>query len=150
MNILVDADATPSISLITDVAREHNIPLILYCDQTHSISNDYATVKIFSKGFQSVDMAIINEISEHDILITQDFGLATLALSKKCIVISPKGMIYTDNNIDKLNFERYLSSINRKANIHMRGPRKRTKEDDNRLLESLHSSIRSTNEGFKS
>lgn len=150
MNILVDADATPSISLIIDVAKSYSIPLFLYCDQTHNIDCDYAVVKTFSKGFQSVDMAIINEIKAHDILITQDFGLATLALNKGCIVISPKGMIYTDDNIDKLNFERYLSSINRKAKIHMKGPKKRTKDDDNRLLQSLHSSIRSINEGFKS
>lgn len=137
MNIVVDADASPSINLITSIARNHNIPLILYADTTHNIRNDYAIIKTCSKGFQSVDMAIINDLKENDILITQDFGLATLALSRKSKVISPKGLIYTNENIDKLNFERYLSSLNRKQNIHMKGPKKRTIEDEKRLEESI-------------
>ena len=128
MRIIVDADACPSISEITEFSKKNNIELILYADNTHTIKNDYAKVIILDKGFQSVDIAIINDIEENDILITQDFGLASMSLSK-AKVVHPKGMIYTIENIDRLLFERHISNLNRKKNIHMKGPKKRNKED---------------------
>lgn len=137
MRIIVDADATPSINLITDIAYNYSILLILYVDTSHNIKNDYAIIKVCSKGFQSVDMAIINDIIKDDILITQDFGLATLALSRNSKVINPKGMIYNNDNIDRLNFERHLNGLNRKAHIHMKGPKKRNGNDEVRLEESI-------------
>ncbi len=141
MNIIVDADACPSIELITETAKKYNIPLFLYTDTTHNLINSYATIKVLSKGFQSVDMAIINDIKENDILITQDYGLALLALQRKSKVIHPKGLIYTNNNIDQLLFEKYANSINRKMSNHIKGPKKRTKDDEDKLIENLEKTI---------
>lgn len=137
MRILVDADACPSINMITSIAKEYKLPLTLYSDTTHNLKNDYALIKTLSKGFQSVDIKIINDINNNDILITQDFGLATLALAKKSKVISPKGLIYTNDNIDRLNFEKYLNSLNRRQKIHIKGPKKRTIDDSKRLEDSI-------------
>lgn len=137
MKILVDADACPSIDLITATAKDNNINLFLYTDTTHNLVSEYAEVMILSKGYQSVDIVIANEINKGDILITQDYGLALLALSKNANVIHPKGMEYTDSNIDQLLFERHINIKNRKQKIHVRGPKKRTKEDDYNLINSL-------------
>lgn len=141
MKIIVDADACPSINLITDVAKENNIELILYSDETHFIKNEYAKIITISKGYQSVDMAIINNIEANDILITQDYGLALLALSKDVKVIHPKGLIYTKENIDGLLFERYMNAKERKNSNHVKGPKKRTKDDDTNLINSILSFI---------
>lgn len=136
MRIIVDADACPSINEITEFSKKNKIELILYADNTHIIKNDYAKTIIVDKGFQSVDMAIINNIKENDILITQDFGLASLSLSK-AKVVHPKGMIYTNEFIEILLFERHIKNINRKQNIRIKGPKKRNKEDVINLLNSL-------------
>ncbi|MDD2391943.1 MAG: DUF188 domain-containing protein [Bacilli bacterium] len=137
MRILVDADACPSIDLITELARKKRIELILYADTTHIISNDYAKVITLSKGFQSVDTFITNDIREKDILITQDFGLAVIALSKKANAIHPKGLIYTNDNINGLLFERHLNFKNRKTKIRTKNIKKRTKLDDLNLIKNL-------------
>ena len=137
MKVLVDADACPSIDLITDTCIKYNVELILYADTTHNIVNNYAKVITISKGFQSVDMVIINEIKENDILVTQDYGLALLSLTKKAKVINPKGMIYTNDNIDKLLYEKYVNSKLRKQSKHIKGPKKRTAEDDDNLINNL-------------
>lgn len=142
MRIIVDADACPGISLITEVAKKYNIELILYADYTHNIVSDYAKVIVVSKGFQNVDTVISNDVKEWDILITQDFGLAVIGLSKKASVIHTKGMIYTNDNIDTLLFERHLNSKLRKRGGHSKGPKKRTKEDDIKLINSLESIIK--------
>lgn len=141
MKIIVDADACPSINLITDVAKENNIELTLYSDETHFIKNEYAKIVTISKGYQSVDMTIINNIEANDILITQDYGLALLALSKDVKVIHPKGLIYTKENIDGLLFERYMNAKERKNSNHVKGPKKRTKDDDTNLINSILSFI---------
>lgn len=137
MRILVDADACPSIELITELAREKRIELILYVDTAHVISNDYAKVITLSKGFQSVDTFITNDIREKDILITQDFGLAVIALSKNANAIHPKGLIYTNDNINGLLFERHLNFKNRKKKIRTKNIKKRTKFDDLSLIKNL-------------
>jgi len=82
-------------------------------------------------------MAIANEIKKNDILITQDFGLATLALTHSAYAVHPKGMIYNNNNIEQLLFERYLNNKSRKQNIHIKGPKKRKEEDNTNLINSL-------------
>lgn len=141
MSIIVDADACPGISLITDIAIKYKIDLILYTDDSHNIESDYAKVVTLSKGFQSVDTVISNDIKKNDILITQDFGLAVIALSKKANVMHPKGMIYTDDNIDKLLYERHLNAKLRRTGVNTKGPKKRVKEDDINLIKSLEKLI---------
>lgn len=142
MRILVDADACPSIELITELAREKRIELILYVDTAHIISNDYAKVITLSKGFQSVDTFITNDIREKDILITQDFGLAVIALSKNANAIHPKGLIYTNDNINGLLFERHLNFKNRQKKIRTKNIKKRTKLDDLSLIKNLKKLIK--------
>lgn len=138
MNIIVDADACPAINLITDLAIRNNIKLTLYTDNTHNIKSNYAKVITLSKGYQSVDMVIANDIQNNDILVTQDFGLATIALSKKAFAVHPKGMIYNDSNIDQLLYERHMNAKLRKSGGHTKGPKKRVKTDDDNLINSLN------------
>lgn len=145
MKIIVDADACPSINLITDLAIKNNLELLLYTDTTHNIQNDYAKVIVLTKGYQSVDMAISNDIKNGDVLITQDFGLACIALSKKSVVVHPKGMIYDDDNIEQLLLERHINTKNRKQNKHVKGLKKRIKEDDIKLIESINYLINKKN-----
>ncbi|NMM65557.1 YaiI/YqxD family protein [Clostridium sp. P21] len=137
MRIIVDADACPGKHMIEKAAKENNIDVIMYCDITHVITSDYSVVKYVDKGFQSVDVALTNAAKKNDIIITQDYGVAAMALGKKAYAISPKGYIYDDNNIDKLLFERHISAKVRRGGGKTSSPKKRTKEDDERLYQNL-------------
>ncbi len=137
MRIIVDADACPSLHLIEDVATKYNTELILYTDVNHNIKSDVGKVIVVDQGYQNVDIYISNIVSNNDIVITADYGLALICLSKDALVIHPKGTIYNNNNIDIMMFERYLSSQIRKQTKKNKGPKKRTSDDDNLLVKNL-------------
>lgn len=137
MRILVDADACPGKHMIEKAAKENDIEVIMYCDINHIIDSDYSTVKYLDSGFQSVDMYLINEAKAGDVIITQDYGVAALALGKKAYAINPKGYIYNDKNMDRLLFERHLSAKVRRGGGKTASHKKRTEVDDLRLYESI-------------
>ncbi|MPQ43366.1 YaiI/YqxD family protein [Clostridium tarantellae] len=137
MRIIVDGDGCAGKSIIENIAKKYDLPVIIYCDIHHRISSNYSTVKIVDDGFQSVDMYVINECRKNDIVVTQDYGVAAMSLGKKAFSINPKGYIYTNENIDRLLFERHLNQKARKAGLRGKNPAKRSKEDDERLLINL-------------
>ena len=137
MRIIIDGDACPSVKRIEEIAQKYGIDLTLYCDIYHNISLSYGTVKVVDSGFQSVDMYIINNCRDRDIIITQDYGVASIALNKGCFCINPKGFIYDNDNIDKLLFERHLKSKVRQSGGRIKGPKKRSDKDDIALENSL-------------
>ena len=137
MRIIVDGDGCPGISIIEKCAKEYGLELIVYCDIHHFISLDYGDVKIVDSGFQSVDMKVSNECKENDIVVSQDYGVAAICLGKKAHVISPRGTIYTNENISGMLEQRHISQKIRKAGGRTPNARKRTSEDDERLKKSL-------------
>lgn len=132
MKIIIDADACPVTAIAIDEAKKRGIPVICICDTSHIISNEYATVKIVDKGNDSADLAIVNQSAEGDIVITQDYGVASMALAKKALCINQNGMYYTESNIDSLMAIRHLAAAERRKSSkhHLRGPKKRTLGDD--------------------
>jgi len=137
MKIIIDGDACPGISIIEKIAKNYEIPVIIYCDIHHFIQSDYAQVKIVDSGFQSVDMYVMNETKERDIIVSQDYGVAAICLSKKAKVLNPKGFIYDEKNIDRLLEERHMSQKIRRGGGKTSNPKKRTEEDNLRLERNL-------------
>jgi len=137
MKIIIDGDACPGISIIEKVAKNHEVPVKIYCDIHHFIQSDYSEVKIVDSGFQSVDMYVMNETKEGDIIVSQDYGVAAICLSKKAKVINPKGYIYNEENIDRLLEERHISQKIRQSGGRTSNPKKRTQEDNLRLEKNL-------------
>ena len=137
MKIIIDGDACPGISIIEKVAEIYKIPIIIFCDINHFIQSDYSTVRIVDSGFQSVDIYVVNEAKENDIVVSQDYGVAAMCLSKKAAVINPKGYIYNDYNIERLLEERHISQKIRKGGGRTPNPKKRSFEDDERLEKNL-------------
>lgn len=137
MKIIIDGDACPSISIIENIAKKYNIEVLIFCDINHYIKSDYSEVKVVDSGFQSVDMYVVNTVKNSDIVITQDYGVAAMCLPKKAYVLNPKGYIYTEKNIDRLLEERHMSKKIRRGGGRTINPRKRTKEDDIRLIDNL-------------
>lgn len=137
MRIIIDADACPSINLIESLAMSYKVPVIIVADNTHFFESDYSKIIIVDKGLGSTDIKIENIAIENDIVITQDYGVAVICLAKKCYVINTKGYVYNNKNIDDLLKIRYMNYKLRKNKIHIKGSKKRTNEDNARLLNSI-------------
>ena len=141
MRIIIDGDACPSISKIENLAKEYAIEVNIFVDINHFIESDYSKVIVVDSGFQSVDMYVINQAKAGDIIVSQDYGVAAICLSKKCSVINPKGYIYNESNIERMLEERHLSQKIRRSGGRTSNPKKRTKEDDLRLQCNLQKLI---------
>jgi hypothetical protein len=139
VKIYVDADACPVVGIVEQVARKNNIPVVLLCDTNHVLSSDYSEVKIIGAGADAVDFALINMCKKGDIVVTQDYGVAAMALGKGAYAIHQSGKWYTNDNIDQMLMERHLNKKSRRASgkHHLKGPKKRTEEDDVRFRESF-------------
>lgn len=139
MKIYVDADACPVISIVEQLAKENNIEVTLLCDTNHVLDSDYSEVKIIGEGADAVDFALINLCKKDDIVVTQDYGVAAMALGKGAYAIHQSGKCYTDENIDQMLMERHLGKKARRASgkSHLKGPKKRTEEDDIRFWKSF-------------
>lgn len=149
MTIYVDADACPVVRETVEAAKRHGIPVTLLCDTNHALSDDYASVVVIGAGADAVDFALVNRCKKGDIVVTQDYGVAAMALGKGAHPIHQSGMWYTDDNIDRLLAERHVSRKARMAHSkhHLKGPKKRAPEDDERFAQSLERLIQSTIKG---
>ena len=137
MRILVDGDGCPVISIITEVAAEEKLELIVYTDLNHQHQLDYGPLKVVDQGFQSVDMILCNQIEAGDIVITSDYGLAALALSRGAEVLGFSGREFTDQNIERLLSKRHLQFKERKRSGRHTSHKKRTEADDRRFKKML-------------
>lgn len=137
MKILVDADACPVKHIIERVAKELHIPVIMIIDTSHILHSDFSQIITVSKAPDAVDLALINRTDKGDIVVTQDYGVATMALGKKAYAIHHSGRQYTDENIDRLLFERYLSKKQRKAGIRTNNSHRRKSADDESFEQSF-------------
>lgn len=137
MRIIIDGDACPSRKIIEEVAKSYNLEVIIFCTYDHLIKSNYSEVRIVDKGFQSVDMKVVNENKKNDIVVSQDYGVAAMVLGKGSHAINPSGTIYTEGNIDTLLMKRHINAKVRRGGGKIQGPKKRKASDDERLRRNL-------------
>lgn len=139
MQIFVDADACPVVDIVEHVAKKYYIPVTLLCDTNHILQSDYSEVIVVGAGSDAVDYKLISICHKGDIVVSQDYGVAAMALGKGAYAIHQSGKWYTDDNIDQMLMERHLNKKARRSSHknHMKGPRRRTAEDDERFEESF-------------
>ena len=103
MNILIDADGCPVVDLTLQIAKQFGIPVIILCDTSHQIEREGAQTLVFDKGTDSVDFALVNRVKPEDIVVTQDYGLASMCLAKCARVLNQNGLEYTADNMNALS-----------------------------------------------
>ena len=147
MKVFVDADACPVVDIVEDIASKYKLDVTLLCDTNHVLTSDYSEVIIVGAGADAVDYKLISICNRGDIVVTQDYGVAAMALGKGAYAIHQSGKWYTDENIDQMLMERHLNKKARRASSrnHIKGPRKRTDEDDQRFAESFEKLLRKAN-----
>lgn len=133
--VYVDADACPVVRIIESISKEMNVPVELICDTNHVLFSDYSRVRVIGAGADAVDFALVNLLKAGDVVVTQDYGVAALALGKKAHAIHQSGKIFSDDNIEGLLMDRHLAKKVRmgKGKRHLKGSKKRTEEDDMRF-----------------
>ena len=95
MKILIDGDACPVISQTEAAARENQIPVFIFCDYHHQIQSDTSIVLVIDAGPDSVDYAVLSHCQAGDLVITQDYGLASLVLARQAFALHPKGRFFS-------------------------------------------------------
>ena len=132
MKVYVDADACPVKDIIISEGRNVNIPVILVTSFSHysNVEQPTGVETIYvDSGADAADYRIMKLVEAGDIIVTQDYGLASLGLAKGNIVLHHKGFRYTNENIDQLLQTRYLSAMARKSGKRTKGPKPFTTED---------------------
>ena len=87
------------ITTIKQSAKSHNIAVTLLCDTNHYLTSDYSEVVYVGAGADAVDFKLISLCEKGDLVVTQDYGVAAMALSKGAYVIHQSGKWYTNENM---------------------------------------------------
>lgn len=150
-HVLVDADACPVVRQVEAVASRHGLSVTLLCDEHHMMQSNYSQVRYVSSGADAVDIALMNLCRKGDIVVTQDYGVAAMALGKGAYAIHHSGKRYTDENIDIILMERHLAKKARRASgkHHLHGPSKFTDEDRARFAIAFESLVVTALGGMK-
>ena len=147
MTVLIDADGCPVTDIAIRLCREFHIPCLILCDTAHEFHRDGADTLVFDKGADSVDYAIANRVRKNDLVITQDYGLASMCLSRGCRVLHQDGWEYTCDNIDALLLVRHESRKHRAAGGRFKGPKKRSTQQDHTFESALRSFLQTSVQG---
>jgi len=148
--IFVDADACPVLRKAEEVAKKYSVPVTLLCDTNHILQSKYSEVRVIGSGADAVGFALVNLCQVGDVVIIQDYGVAAMALGKWAYAMHQNGWQYTNENIEWLLMERHLAQKAHRASgkHHLKGPRKRSEEDNlqfkdrlERLLASLFEQV---------
>ena len=141
MQIMIDADGCPVTDIAIAVAREYGIPCLILCDTAHFFQRPGSETLVFDKGADSVDFALVARVHPGDLVITQDYGLASMALAKGARCLHQDGWEHTEDNIDALLLVRHESRKHRASGGRFKGPKKRTKEQDATFEAALRRSL---------
>ena len=146
MKLLIDADGCPVVEIAIRLCKQHHT-CILLCDTAHEFHCDDAQTLVFDKGSDSVDFALVNRLQAGDIVITQDYGLASMCLARGARVLHQDGWEYTSDNIDALLWQRHESRKFRASGGRFRGPKKRDTGQDRAFEAALTAMLQTTVQG---
>lgn len=130
MKVYIDGDGCSVVDIVIRNCVKYKLECFIVCNTSHIFEKENATTITVSKGADSADFEIIKRVSKEDLIVTQDYGLAALGLSKGCFVIRLDGVEYTNYNIDSMLYQRYSAQKIRKSGGRLKGSSKRTAEDD--------------------
>ena len=142
MKVIIDADGCPVVKSAVKISKTHDIEVLIVKNYAHQIEDDYATVVTVDVSSDSADYYIANHTSRGDIVITQDYGLAAMAISKGAVCINQNGLVISGENIDSLLDRRHVNREARRKDGKFTKFKKRISEDDLKFEESFEKLIR--------
>ena len=140
-SLYIDADGCPVVNPALKIAARRHVPSYLICDTAHQFQRKGAETIVVDKGADSADFALVSRLSAGDLVITQDYGLAAMCLSRQAKVISQDGMRYTSENIDALLVSRAEAAKIRRSGGRLKGPGKRTQEQNDAFIAAFDAMV---------
>ena len=137
MKLMIDADGCPVVALAVKTAEKYGVRCVLVCDTAHTFSDVSAEIITVSQGADSADFRIVNLLNAGDIVVTKDYGLAAMCLAKNATALNQNALIYSEKNMDELLLSRHIHKKVRRAGGRMKGPKKRTKQQDESFDKAL-------------
>lgn len=131
-HIIIDGDACPVVNSVIELTQETGIFVTIIRSFSHfstQIDPEHVRTVYVDDEPESVDYKIVQLASSEDIVITQDYGLASLLLNKVKFVMHHKGFLFNDDNIQQLLDQRYINAQIRKQGGRHKGPPPFTKQD---------------------
>lgn len=146
--IFVDADACPVTRDALAIARAHGLAVVLVANHSQNLDR-YAMrpgVEILQVrgGPDSADYAMVPRLAPGDVVVTQDIGLASMALARGAAAVSPRGRVYMAATIDAELALRHAEKEHRRAGGRTGGPTPFRDEDREHFRESLERLLRET------
>lgn len=125
MKIWIDADACPVVikDILFRAAERTGIELTLVANQTITIprSPNINFLRV-SSGFDVADNEIVKRVNADDLVITSDIPLAAEVIEKGGHALSPRGEMYTADNIKpRLTMRDFMDTL-RSSGIQTGGP----------------------------
>lgn len=146
MKIWVDADACPVVikEILFRAAERTGIELILVANQAirkPSLKN--ILMLQVPSGFDAADNEIVKRLSDGDLVITSDIPLASEAIEKGATCLSPRGELFTSDNIkNRLEARDFMDSM-RGSGENMGGPAPLNQRDRQDFANQLDKFIQS-------
>lgn len=137
MRVLIDGDGCPVVEIAIALCRQRQIPCLLLCDTAHEYHREGAETLTFDKGADSVDFALANRVCPGDLVITQDYGLASMCLARGARVLHQDGWEYTPWNIDALLLQRHESRKYRLSGGRTKAIPKRTTQQNQAFRDAM-------------
>lgn len=136
--ILVDADSSPVKQEVYRVAQRYGLTVVLVANSTMNIPpEDWIELKIVGDYPDAADDWIVEHIEKDDIVITGDIPLASRSLKKEARVLSPRGVVFTEDSIGNVLATRDLMTHLRDIGITTGGPPSFDKKYRSRFLQAL-------------
>ena len=125
MKIWVDADACPVVikEILFRAAERTGIQVTLVANQPISRPKSrFISFIQVTQGFDVADNEIVKRLDSGDLVITSDIPLAADAIEKGGTALSPRGELYTANNIkSRLTMRDFMESL-RSSGVDTGGP----------------------------
>lgn len=125
MNLWIDGDACPKQvkEILFRAANKRKLPLWMVANQMVAIPpSPYIKRVLVSAGFDQADQYIVEHVQANDLVITGDILLAELVLEKQAFALSPRGLLYTPDNIKPMVTMRNINDALRGSGMVQGGP----------------------------
>lgn len=137
---MVDADSCPVKQEIVEIASNFSLGVTFVASYNHmSATEATGTWKYVDTGKEAVDLYIMNHVVKGDFAVTQDIGLASTLLNKGVYVLSPRGNVYEEKDINLALEMRYLAAKARRQGVHSKGPKRFGQKDRDDFVKNFYS-----------
>lgn len=138
--LFIDADACPVTREAIGIGRSLGWGIAIVANSTQNLER-YASrpgveAITVSGGRDAADFAIVERLSAGDVVVTQDIGLAAMALGRGARALSPRGRVFSLATIDAELAVRHAEARERRAGRRTRGP-SRFEDEDREHFEAM-------------